>query len=640
MSTDQVTTAQNHNWRSRWIVSGGIGFCAALAYAERFTGVWTWSRAAQIILVVYLLPFFALAAHGLVFKGAWDRLPYLSSRRKYIWLLASVLVGCLIVVATPLDFTIPGMPALFIRLSVPAGIWRTLWNAVIISAYAVTLAVPVYFASVWLVARPASLQGPETVSQWTWLYYAIACAVVWAFWLLVFWPGVMSGDSVGQWAQVLKGDYNDWHPAFHTMSMWLVTRLWLSPAAVALTQIASLSAVVGYALMRFRQWCFPSRWIWIIWLVLILSPANSVMVITLWKDIPYSIAFLMLVLLVLEIVISDGHWLKRRGNWLWLGVVAAFVALFRLNGPPAAFGACTILMIAYRQYWRRAGAALALALVIWVGVRGPLYSAVGVKPSEVSGWLWVLVHEAAAHLDAGTPMTSEERDLLSQIRPLDDKWRYDCYAVTVPAFDGRLSRKALEGNKWELVRVAGDLMLRQPQVSLDRIICSSSLIWRITREPNRYDYGPGLGYNDQGKLVYIPVAAEFGLYPQSKIPELVEPLGRLVVLSAHIWDLLWLTWRSAIYLYVALASAVVASLRSRRWQYMLVMAPILFHSIFLAFVALDQDFRLQYPVYLVGLVLGGFLLFGVPLRGARPSMTAMVPVPVDREPGDPNASAT
>ena len=41
------------------------------------------------------------------------------------------------------------------------------------------------------------------------------------------------------------GTYDDWHPVFHTWTNWLITRIWLSPAAIAIAQIVTLSAVLG-----------------------------------------------------------------------------------------------------------------------------------------------------------------------------------------------------------------------------------------------------------------------------------------------------------------------------------------------------------------------------------------------------------
>jgi hypothetical protein len=79
------------------------------------------------------------------------------------------------------------------------------------------------------------------------------CCGTWALYLLAFWPGIMTEDSIDQWTQAQRGVFRDEHPAVHTLLIWLITRLWNSPAAVALLQIvlvASLLALIGRDLLR------------------------------------------------------------------------------------------------------------------------------------------------------------------------------------------------------------------------------------------------------------------------------------------------------------------------------------------------------------------------------------------------------
>src|SRR5438876_5092700 len=99
------------------------------------------------------------------------------------------------------------------------------------------------------------------------------------------------------------------------------------------------------------------------------------------KDTPFAIALLALTLLVLKVVLSEGTWSQRPGAWLLLAGVTALVALFRQNGPLAAFGTLLLLLVCYPGCRRRLAGALALALVLWVGVRGPLYGWLAVRPS-------------------------------------------------------------------------------------------------------------------------------------------------------------------------------------------------------------------------------------------------------------------
>ena len=152
--------------------------------------------------------------------------------------------------------------------------------------------------------------------------------------------------------------------------------------------------------------------------------------ITLWKDVPYSIAMLTLVLLLLAIATSDGEWLESKFGWLILALVAALIALYRHNGPPVAFATLTILLMAYRKHWRPLTLCMAVAIALFCGVKGPLYWAKGVAPCPRVLKAMALLHPIAAHLAHGTPLLPEERELLDSIYPLEGTgWPYDVNSV-------------------------------------------------------------------------------------------------------------------------------------------------------------------------------------------------------------------
>ncbi len=290
----------------------------------------------------------------------------------------------------------------------------------------------------------------------------------------------MSYDSFAQWFQFTTGPMIDWHPAFHTMSNWLITREWTSPAAVALAQILALSAVVGWGLAKMRQKGMPFWLAAAICLVLALSPADGATVITLWKDVPYAICLLLMGLLTVEIVTSQGVWLDGRWAWALLSITAALTALYRHNGPMIAFGSLGVLLIAYRQKWLKMALALSLAVGCWLGVRGPLYWYAGVQPTPASLQLCPVLHHIAAHSNAGTPLTADEQALMAQVHPLvDGKWPYDPTNVG-PMFDDKLNAEQIGAHRRELVRLFLTLAWQRPTVELKHVIRNSAMVWQIT----------------------------------------------------------------------------------------------------------------------------------------------------------------
>lgn len=94
------------------------------------------------------------------------------------------------------------------------------------------------------------------------------------------------------------------------MLNWLVTRLWLSPATVAIAQILALALTFGLTLKELLRWNVPPRILAILTVVFAASPPNSLMVITLWKDIGYSVALLGFLVAILRAARTRGTWLS------------------------------------------------------------------------------------------------------------------------------------------------------------------------------------------------------------------------------------------------------------------------------------------------------------------------------------------
>ena len=97
-------------------------------------------------------------------------------------------------------------------------------------------------------------RNPMQRRRGAWLLYALPMIVVWGIYLLTFFPGLMSQDSIDQWAQVVSAHFNDAHPVFHTLLIWLITRFWFSPAAVVVFQIIILSLTVAWGIGMLEQY--------------------------------------------------------------------------------------------------------------------------------------------------------------------------------------------------------------------------------------------------------------------------------------------------------------------------------------------------------------------------------------------------
>jgi hypothetical protein len=458
--------------------------------------------------------------------------------------------------------------------------------------------------SLWLGTGVAALPAPA-VGWGAALWPALACAAVWSVYLLAYWPGFMTSDSMDQWNQILHPQLlNNLHSAVNTLINGLLTRFWPSPAAVALAQLLALAAVVGLALREIAGLGVPWWPRALVTAAVALSPVNGVMVITLWKDIPYTIAMLGAFTVLLAVVRTRGAALRRPVVLGFFGLALLAVALYRHNGPPTVAALLVVLFAAVPGGLRASvaivGAAVAVAFLVVIGPVFRLVGARGVDPYYASA---IPIYQLGALVAADVPLDAEARDMLERLAPLE-RWRelYYCYSVNGVIWNMGTDRKFVYEHIPEIRALWLRLASANPGVILRHQWCATSLVWEISQPPGGYmfRYYGDIQPND------------FGLVQESRLPAVKKVLDAVLDWTgapARVW---W-TWRPALYLYAVMFCGAVATLRRRDPRTLLVLLPAVANSGVLMLVNVVQDFRYQYPVYMIGLIISA-LLWCRPLR--------------------------
>jgi len=429
--------------------------------------------------------------------------------------------------------------------------------------YMAGIGVPLFLFSYQFLSRPF-YQHPAKIhiNSKAWLWYVAPCYFVWTIYLLAFWPCAMSPDSLSQWNDALTGHFNDWHPAFYAMNFWLIAKVWQSPSTVALAQILILGLTAGWGLSIMQKLGASKIIILISCLLLALSPVNGLMVTTLWKDVAYSIAVLALTLIVLQIVISDGQWLTNRQALLFMGIIIALVAIYRHNGPSVALGTPIVLLFIYRKFWKQIMLAFLLGIIIYVGIRGPLYAVLDIQRNLPKPYF----------------------------KPKVAKY------VKLKADDSPKPESALSSTEqtfWpETIKV------------LQYYTDLSSTLWRIKPLEGRFrrteyvnlwwEAEDGIRYINSNKLGI----KEASLFPQIRDYGFEQYLRTISSPSKYFF------WRPAFYFYLFLGSVIIASIRFGRWKFLLLLVPIILHLLPFFLISTSKAiFRYHYSIAIISMVL-------------------------------------
>jgi hypothetical protein len=451
----------------------------------------------------------------------------------------------------------------------------------------IALGLVLFFISIWLaklfpskgkILQKSSLVAPS-------IKYSIPIALVWGIYLLAFFPGMMSADSMVQWGQVLTGIFVDHHPAFHTFLIWLLTRIYPSPAIIAIAQIIALAFVAGLWFALFESLDIRRWVIWLIAFIFAIIPVNGTMVNTLWKDIPYSIAVLGLTLIILRILYTKGTWIVSISAQIILGVTAALVMLFRHDGLILGIGILLLLILAYPNKWKSWLVSGLVCAILYLGIRGPIYKWVGVEKSSNLEEASLSLYSIAAYAVQG----SETDLLVSSIELTSQNWSCNLWTKINP---DRLNTDL--NHSISPIKIVANLIDRLPHVLSYYARCARSLEWVI--------WDPNGEVRNASHVEVLVDPNPYGIQPDSKIPAMREWISNWVIKTSHDTNLNWFLWRPALFLYLNLFLSAVLIIRNHNLRFGLLSAPILIQSITFSIILAEPNFRYHYAVYLVSLI--------------------------------------
>ena len=188
-------------------------------------------------------------------------------------------------------------------------------------------------------------------------------------------PGISDVDtyeSFEKYAQNLYGMYN-WHPAFYSIILHKIQRIWNSTYAVILVQYFFWAYVLMELLFFLRKKGMQDALLIFFAMLFGLNAANVLFLNTIWKDIPYTCSIVWLLLIVAKLALDTDEYKKKWYIYLELFVALVFVSLLRKNGIVPLVVTVAALLIICRKNIKLIATVLAAILFMFY-VKGPVYA--------------------------------------------------------------------------------------------------------------------------------------------------------------------------------------------------------------------------------------------------------------------------
>ena len=184
------------------------------------------------------------------------------------------------------------------------------------------------------------------------LLYTIPMFIIFFIVLLAYYPGIIVSDGVYQWNLIKTGTIDDWHPAYNTLYILLLTKIWDTPFFVLSIQCLVLSFSIGFFLSKIDKYYKVNKWYLLFCSILLaILPLNFNSAVILLKDTLYSAFIIILSAFIIEIA-NDKQFFDKTSNCVFFNIILLFISLTRHNGIYAVVVFNIIMFIIFKKKYR------------------------------------------------------------------------------------------------------------------------------------------------------------------------------------------------------------------------------------------------------------------------------------------------
>lgn len=474
-----------------------------------------------------------------------------------------------------------------------------------------------FYLCIWLLqaAEQLHITGNVYSSAWLSVLTVVACMFFWSFYFLHEYPGVMTPDSINQYAQVigaykLSNHHSIVHTAliglFYNIGLTLTQDVHLGLALYTLAQMLFMALVAGYVVRTMQKASIITPVILITMLFYALMPYHGIYAVTIWKDIPFAGCFtlfsaaLVRFLLRGNAAVTSGRTPKLQlGEYFSLVLPYVFsgimICLLRTNGWYAFLVSLPFILLVYKKSWRTMLSIHAAILLLVLFVKYPVMQVYDIKQADFVESLSVPIQQIARVVALNEGMSESQIVFVENI--MDVTKVAEAYQPDVSDSIKNLVRESgadyLESHKGEFFKNWFFIGLSHPKTYFDAFVAQTVGFWY----PD-VSYQAGLAdgiYPNEFGLRWQPVLRGNAVI---KIREILFKLHDLIPLYGLLWSIGFMLW--------TLIFTIALGIRNERSANVLIGLPVLFLMLTLiAATPVATEFRYAYalffgmPIYLI-----------------------------------------
>lgn len=288
-----------------------------------------------------------------------------------------------------------------------------------------------------------------------WLLFTILTVVLWLPFFLTYAPGAILGDSTASIAQGLDFSIlNNHHPIVYSMYVGIFMRIGklinnynLGVALYSFTQLSIMASAVGYAMLWLKKHNVKLIYILLSWLYFVSNTIFAKYAIIMWKDPLFCTFLFFMMLLLFDIVKSNGEVLNKLTNIIKYGILSLLIAFFRNNGFIIVSSLYIIILLVFRKKTIKYNVIMGIIVIGIALIQGPVYNKLNiVSPFEES--IAIPLQQIARTVVFDGKITAKQKEYIENLYSEEDfKETYEPMIVDSIKWNAKFNKTYLYDNK-------------------------------------------------------------------------------------------------------------------------------------------------------------------------------------------------
>lgn len=418
-----------------------------------------------------------------------------------------------------------------------------------------------YYLTIWFLQAASSVTLTGSGYSYAWIPYmaALICFLCWLPYFLYEYPGVMTPDSINQYAQVI-GAYqlSNHHSIVHTALIGLFYKIGLSMtqdihtglALYTIAQMVFMALSAGYVVRTLQKADVITPVVLLTIGFYALMPYNGAYAVTIWKDIPFAgcmtifAAALMRFLLRGSFAASSDTIPKLRISEYFTLLIpyvlsGTLLCLLRTNGWYVFVISVPFILIAYRK-WLKVMLPIHLIILVFVlFVKYPVMHVYEIPQADFVESLSIPVQQIARVIANKESLTESEAAYIQQLMDLDQvstAYQPNC-SDNIKNLIRQKGNSFLASDKAEFFKMWFSIGIEHPKTYFDAYVAQTNGYWY----PDvNYEVGLADGiYPNEFGLNWQPIIRGNIII---KIKELLFKFPKIIPLYGLLWSMGFLLW--------------------------------------------------------------------------------------------------